>query len=183
MVDDDLEYIGYYFDKKRKRLAKKEFPFWLKKNTIMAQQWGVYLWGLNLNQDKQSYREYTPFSLTSVILAPFCVHLNNPLRYEERFILKDDYDFSIQQMNKYRRNLRLNQYFYVNNMAGSGSGQPGGTSTYRNLVREMDQIKLLQKKWGKGIVRFDDGKSRSHSTKKVVRYDINPLIRVPIRGV
>lgn len=183
MVDDDVQYIGYHENRVRMRLEKDLFLPWLMKNTIMAQEWGCYLWGVNLNQDKQSYREYTPFSLTSIILAPFCVHLKNPLRYDERFTLKDDYDFSLQHLNRYRRNLRLNKYFYVSNMAGSGSGQTGGTSTYRNLIREQEQIMLLQSKWGRGIVKLDSGKSRSHSTTKKQSFDINPLIKVPIRGV
>lgn len=183
MVDDDVQYLGYHENKKRVRIKKGDFHRWLLKNTVLAKEWGCYLWGVNLNQDKQSYREYTPFSLTSIILAPFCVHLKNPLRYDERFTLKDDYDFSLQHLNHHRRNLRLNKYFYVSNMAGSGSGQTGGTSTYRNLIREQEQIEMLKKKWGDKIVRLDSGKSRSHSTMKKQGFDINPLIKVPIRGV
>jgi hypothetical protein len=183
MMDDDIQYLGYHQNRKREKMSPDYFKAWLLKNTYMAREWGCYLWGVNLNQDKQSYREYTPFSLTSIILAPFCVHLKSPIRYDERFTLKDDYDFSLQHLNTYRRNLRLNKYFYVSNMAGSGSGQTGGTSTYRNLKRERDQVALLKKKWGESIVKLDSGKSRSHSTKKKVNFDINPIISEPIRGV
>jgi hypothetical protein len=47
----------------------------------------------------------------------------------------------------------------------------------------MDQIKKLQKKWGKKIIKVDDGKSRSHNTDKKRSFDINPIVKIPIRGV
>ena len=159
------------------------FREWLYKHTFLAKEWGVRLWGVNLNQDKQSYREYTPFSLTSVILGPFMVHLPHSVRFDERFPTKDDYDFSIQILNKHRRILRLNKFFYVCKMAGSGSGQTGGHARIRNLHNEMVQVIGMQKKWGPRIIRLDDGKSRSHSTKKIQNFDINPIVKVPIRGV
>jgi hypothetical protein len=112
-----------------------------------------------LNFDKQAYREYSPFSFTSVILGPFMVHLKHDLRFDERFPTKDDYDFSIQVLNKYRRILRFNKYFYVCKMAGSGSGQVGGHAHIRNVHNEMAQVIGLQKKWGSKIVKLDSGKS------------------------
>jgi hypothetical protein len=47
----------------------------------------------------------------------------------------------------------------------------------------MAQVIGLQKKWGSKIVKLDSGKSRSHSTKKKVNFDINPIVKVPIRGL
>jgi hypothetical protein len=68
-------------------------------------------------------------------------------------------------------------------MAGSGSGQVGGHAHIRNVHNEMAQVIGLQKKWGSKIVKLDSGKSRSHSTKKKVNFDINPIVKVPIRGL
>jgi hypothetical protein len=64
-----------------------------------------------------------------------------------------------------------------------GAEQKGGCAAYRNINREMDQIKKLQKKWGKKIIKVDDGKSRSHNTDKKRSFDINPIVKIPIRGV
>jgi hypothetical protein len=183
ILDDDIQYFGYHQNKKRVKMEPKYFRAWLIKHTFLAQEVGVKLWGVNLNQDKQSYREYTPFSFTSVILGPFMVHLKHSCRFDERFPTKDDYDMSIQILNKYRRILRLNKFFYVCKMAGSGSGQTGGHARIRNMHNEMIQVVGLQKKWGRRIVGLDQGKSRSHSTRKKRNFDINPIINIPIRGV
>ena len=150
---------------------------------LLAQEFGAKVWGVNLNPDKQSYREYTPFSLLSVILGPFMVHLPHELRFDERMPTKDDYDMAIQQLNRYRKILRLNKFFYVNKMAGSGSGQIGGQAACRSVKREFLQNELLKKKWGRKIVRSDNN-NRSHTTEKKKSFaDINPVVMVPIRGV
>lgn len=182
MVDDDLRRVAYFEDCKRIRIAGDEFEAWVEKYSMIADEMGVKLWGVNLNCDKQSYRENTPFSFVSVVLGPFMVHLNNPLRYDERFFLKDDYDISLQHINKYRRVLRLNKFYYMAKLSGSGTGQVGGTSGARSVQREQDQIRLLQSKWGDQIVKFD-GVERNHMMVKKRTFDINPVIRIPIKGV
>ena len=182
LVDDDMQYIGYHFEKKRCRLSAEIVPNFLLKYSRMAKELGVKIWGLNCNQDKQSYREYTPFSMVSYIGGPFSVHLPNPLRFDEKLFLKEDYDLTLQHLNKYRRVLRLNKFFYVVKQGGSGTGQKGGQAIYRNIKVEMDQIELLQKKWGRHIVKHDFN-PRSHSSKKKRNFDVNPVINCPIRGV
>ena len=183
ILDDDIQYFGYHEQKKQFKMSADFFRIWVQKYTFLAQEFGVKIWGVNLNADKQSYLEYIPFNLTLIILGPFMVHLKHDLRFDERFPTKDDYDMSIQQLNKYRGILRLNKFFYVNKMAGSGSGQIGGQSAMRNLKHEEEQNKGLQGKWGSKIVRYDLNESRSHSMRKRKKFDINPVVRVPIKGV
>jgi hypothetical protein len=182
ILDDDIQYFGYHEGNERLKLDPGFFKFWILKNTLLARALGVKVWGVNLNQDKQSYREYTPFSMVSTIGGPFMVHLKHDLRYDERMPTKDDYDMSLQQLNKYRRVLRLNKFFYVAKQAGSGTGQMGGCSIGRNVSNEIKQNELLIKKWGNRIVKSDFN-PRSHSSKKNRGFDINPVVRVPIRGV
>ncbi|NIR06335.1 MAG: hypothetical protein GTN82_13010 [Candidatus Aminicenantes bacterium] len=135
-----------------------------------------------MNQDKQSYREYTPFSFTSNIGGPFMVHIPHDLRYDDRMPTKDDYDMTLQQLNRYRKVLRLNKFFYVARQGGSGTGQEGGCSLGRNVANEIEQNKLLIRKWGHKIVKFDFN-PRSHSSTKVRKFDLNPVVKVPIRGI
>lgn len=169
--------------KKKHKIETDQFLDWVGKYSLLAQEFGAKVWGVNLNPDKQSYREYTPFSLLSVILGPFMVHLPHELRFDERMPTKDDYDMAIQQLNRYRKILRLNKFFYVNKMAGSGSGQIGGQAACRSVKREFLQNELLKKKWGRKIVRSDNN-NRSHTTEKKKSFaDINPVVMVPIRGV
>lgn len=182
MVDDDLRYVGRFRRRKRVRVPPAEIEAWVYKYSRVALESGAKLWGINVNNDNQAYREFSPFSFVSVVLGPFMVHLKNGIRYDERFFLKEDYDISIQHLNAYRRVLRLNAFFYMAGMGGSGTGQAGGISGIRNVEREFDQIELLQKKWGRLIVRMDKN-VRNHFSKKKKLFDINPVVRVPIRGI
>lgn len=184
IVDDDMRGI-YRFDVdeetkygyKRVKLEKDMIPIFLDKYTRLCAEFGYKLWGLNVNMDSLSYRHYSPFSMSSIILGPFCVHLNNPIRYDERLPLKEDYDIAIQHLNIYRGILRLNGYNYDVKQ----SENKGGCAAIRNLRMEKEQFDLLQKKWGEEIVREDT--SNKGGTKKVKRFDYNPIIKVPIKGI
>lgn len=180
MLDDDMIKFGFFYNKKPNYIEDSyAFSRILEKYNTMALDLGVNLWGVNCNQDKQSYREYTPFSMLSYISASFSVFMpGNDLRYDERFSLKEDYDMTIQQLLKFRKVLRVNNFFYVKRSAE----QKGGCALYRNIAKENNQIKMLQKKWGVKIVRVDK-QDRSHNTSKKKTFDINPIIRVPIKGV
>jgi hypothetical protein len=182
LIDDDLRGIGYYEGNTRKKVKTGDFFLWIQKYTSLADEWGVKLWGINCVQDKQAYREYTPFSTLSYIGGPFSVHVRSDIRYDERLPLKEDYDMTLQHLNKYRQVLRLNKFHYYVKQAGSGTGQIGGCATYRTRQNEQKQLNLLQKKWGTRIVKVDV-QDRNHKTKKVKSDDINPIISVPIRGI
>ncbi len=180
-VDDDVSSFGYYEKGKRIKIKTEcEIQKFILKYSLLARDLGVKLWGVNVNDDIMAYREPTPFSFLSYISASFsCFLKGNGLYYDPRFSLKEDYDMTIQQLNKYRRVLRVNKFYYKKKSAE----QMGGCAVYRNVDKEMDQIKMLQKKWGPSIVKFDKNKSRSHNSEKSKSFDINPTIKVPIRGV
>lgn len=181
IIDDDLKYVGYFENRIAHRIeTEEEFINFIRKYSVLAQDLGVKLWGINVNPDKQNYREYTPFSFLSYIGSPFGCHLKTDLRYDERFSLKEDYDFTLQNLNKYRKVLRLNKWFYMVKQCE----QVGGCASYRNLDRELEQLEMLKKKWGGDIVKFESLKnSRSHNTNKKRSFDINPIIIAPTKGV
>jgi len=182
LIDDDLRGIQYYEKMKRIKVQPSVFPSWVEFYTDLAEAWGVKLWGVNCNTDLQSYREYTPFSTLSYIGGPFSVHIRSEMRYDERLPLKEDYDMTLQHLNRYRGVLRLNKFSYIVKQGGSGNGQAGGCATYRNVKNETDQLTFLQKKWGDKIVKYDNN-DRSHSRIKKQTIDINPVLSAPIRGV
>lgn len=181
MLDDDLKGIYYWEDMERKEVKPEEFLWFIEKYSILAREWGARMWGINVNPDKQVYREYSPFTTKSPVLGPFQVHLRgSDIRYDERLALKEDYDISLQHLNRYRVLLRVMKAFYECKQ----SEQTGGCAVYRNLEREKEQLLALRKKWGKEIVRIDKGRSRSHNAKRERKtIDYNPIIRVPIKGV
>ena len=179
IIDDDLGGIFYFEKLKESRVEADEFLTFIEKYSIMAKDIGARFWGVNCNSDPQCYREYTPFSTTSYIGGPFqCFLKDNELRYDENLPLKEDYDMTLQQLNKYRVVLRINKYHYKCEQ----STNAGGCATYRNIEREKEQLRMLQKKWGTKIVKIDTT-DRSHSSKKTKKIDYNPVIRCPIKGV
>lgn len=180
IIDDDLKGV-YFWEKKKAKLVTKEMfiPF-LEKYSLQTMEIGAYFWGINLNMDKQVYREYTPFSTISYIGGPFqCFIRGGVIRYDEKLPLKEDYDMTLQQLNRYRVVFRVNKYYYV----AKQSEQKGGCASYRNIEREIEQLEALQKKWGSKIVKIDSS-NRSHNLKKKKKtIDYNPIIHVPIKGV
>jgi len=177
LLDDDLNTLGYFEGNERHKLPTREVMPMIEKYSLVAQELGAKFWGVNLAFDKQNYREYAPFSLGSYIGGPFqCFLKGNELEYDERLYLKEDYDMTLQQLNRYRKVLRVNKFYYL----GKQSEQAGGCAVQRNFEVEEAQLKLLQKKWGEDIVKIDTS-DRSHaSTKARKRIDYNPVIHPPL---
>lgn len=180
IVDDDMKGIYRWQNKKKHLIKTEDLMAMLEHYSVMCVDLGAYFWGVNINQDKQVYREYSPFSTTSYIGGPFQAFIKDGgLRYDERLPLKEDYDMTLQQLNKYRKVLRVNSHFYVVKQ----SEQTGGCAVYRNYKREEEQLASLQKKWGSKIVKIDGADRSNNLKKKKVRIDYNPIIKVPIKGI
>lgn len=177
MLDDDVKGI-YRFNKAEhgnfgyEKEIVTDFIDFIERYTMMAIELGAYLWGVNLNKDSRSYQHYKPFNTNNIILGPFSCHIKGGgVFYDENIPLKEDYDLALQHLNKHRKILRLNMYHYVCKQ----SVNKGGCAVYRNYVTETKNFELLQKKWGKEIVRIDKNSKKE--------FDYNPIIKVPIKGV
>jgi hypothetical protein len=85
--------------------------------------------------------------------------------------LKEDYDITLQHIKENGGCLRINFANYDVKQAE----QSGGCATYRNIQKETEQFDLLQKKWGSKIVQRDSMSKR--------KFDFNPILRIPLRGV
>lgn len=184
LIDDDMQSIGRFepqgtYGYNEVLLDEGDVYEMLERYSILCDDFGFKYWGIMCNMDALSYRQTTPFSTVSYIGGPFqCFLKGNPLRYDERFPLKEDYDMTLQNCNKYRGCLRVNKYHYDCKQ----SKQKGGCATYRNYDREIQQLKALQNKWGDKIVRIDN--VLNHNAKKAkVKIDYNPIIHIPIKGV
>jgi hypothetical protein len=178
ILDDDIRRFGRWNNQENQKLTTDEAMEFVEHAFILARQLGARMWGMNLLPDKGAYREYTPFAFRSVVLGPVQGFVNMDLRYDESLPLKEDYDLSLQVLNKYRRTLRFNMYHYVCDQHSS----VGGCATYRTMERERKQFYLLQKKWGSDIVQIDRQGGQVNQ-KKRTNWDINPVVRVPIHGV
>lgn len=180
LLDDDLKGVYRFFNKEIYPVISEEFIDFVDRYSELCRGFGFYFWGLNVNPDKQNYREYTPFSTVSYIGGPFQCHLKeSEIRYDEKLFLKEDYDITLQHCERYRGALRLNAFHYQ----AKQSVNKGGQANFRNRDVEEDQVRLLQKKWGTDIVKRDSS-DRSHSlSKKKKHADYNPVINIPIKGV
>lgn len=183
IVDDDMEGLYLWegqknFSVKKRKIATEELLGFFGKYSVICDELGFKFWGGNCNQDSMSYMTYSPFSFSKYIGGPLqCFIKGNECFYDERLPLKEDYDMTLQQCNKYRGCLRLN--FLTYNV--KQSEQTGGCAHYRNYLKEKQQFELLQKKWGSKIVRED--KSNKGRTSKIKMFDYNPIIKVPIKGI
>lgn len=153
LLDDDMESIVRYravpsdhgaFGYSPKKLGMDDLEAFAGSGTELCAEWGYRLWGVNCLLDNRAYRHNCPFSTTAYIGGPFSVHLKNPLRYDESLPLKEDYDMTLQHMNRYRGALRFNAYHYVCKQ----SEQVGGCASYRNMDEEQRQFEALRSKWG-----------------------------------
>ncbi len=178
ILDDDIRRFGRWNQQENHKLDSDEAMEFIEHAFVLARQLKSRMWGMNLLPDKGAYREYTPFAFRSVVLGPVQGFVDMDLRYDEALPLKEDYDLSLQVLNKYRRTLRFNAYHYVCQQHTN----VGGCAVYRTMARERKQFQLLQKKWGSDIVRIDNQGGQVNQRKRT-NWDINPVVRVPIAGV
>ena len=171
LLDDDCKGISRWQDQKNIKMSKDDLLEFAEQMTILCNDFGFKFWGLNCVSDKGAYREHTPFGTLQYIGGPFQAHLKNEIRYDEKLPLKEDYDITLQHIKKYKGCLRVNFANYDVKQAE----QVGGCATKRNIKNETEQFELLQKKWGNKIIQKDNKSKR--------KFDFNPILRIPLKGV
>lgn len=172
MLDDDIRAVGYHEANEMEQVNEDYFLDFCEDMFLMCKELGTVVWGVNMQSDKKFYREYSPFSFNSVVCATLMGIVKNDFKFDERFWLKEDFDYCIQVLNKYRKILRNNKWFYL----AEHLKTEGGCSKDRTMEAENEQMELLVKKWGGRLVTGDrDTQGGRKST--------NPIIKVPIRGI
>lgn len=177
IMDDDINCFYKVGEKNNHALTFNKMDSTTLMNAVatianVAENVGAKMFGVNPNAvDGLTFRETQPFTFVNYIGGPFQGFLNNPIRYDERLPLKEDYDMTLQHLLKYRRIVRCEFVRYSAKMHEN----KGGCAEVRDIDTENAQFKLLQSKWGSNIVR------RDKSCKKGV--DINPLLKIPLKGV
>jgi hypothetical protein len=149
MVDDDMKKVCWMLRRQPTALKPDEITHVLRQAFQLSLDCGSGLWGMNCVGNPKTYSINKPFSFSTVVLGPFFGVLDFSIRYDERFTLKEDYDFFLQHLMKSRKVLRLAWLSYV----VDHQKLAGGCQTYRNREKEEAQNKLLQEKWGSKIVK------------------------------
>lgn len=166
MVDDDVLRFGVADRGERRACDAAHFDAFAAQGFRMAREMGAYLWGVNVQDDRVFYRRYQPLSLNVAVLGTLCFVRRNPLRYDERLGLNEDYDYVLQHIARYRVVLRFDKYHYV--ARHTTDSKVGGCSAYRTLGEEMRQAEIMLAKWGDKVVRYDFKRST------------NPVLRSPV---
>lgn len=169
LLDDDISRIGYVERRKLHVAEGAQILRFCNNMFDMAEDLGTSLWGINQQYDPKFYREYTPFSLTSVTLGPVFGLIRTELRADIRIFTKEDYDFALQVLHRDRVILRSNKWHYI----AEHLTNPGGANDYRTMDLEESHNKRLIRKWGEKVVR------RSRQGRK----SVNCIIKWPIPGI
>ena len=167
MMDDDISCIGYHENNKQNKMKPEQIMNLFETGYKMAEDMNVSLWGINLQSDPKFYRNYSPFSMLAPILGTFSCHYKPQIRYDERLFLNEDYDFFLKTINKNRKTLRFNKYYYM----ADHLDMEGGCGSYRLKEYEIEQAQMMQKRWGSKVFRYDINKST------------NGRINVPLKGI
>jgi len=175
ILDDDISRIGMWEGGAQYTVEPDRLQSIILAGFLLAEQFGVRLWGINLNSDPLGYYTYRPFNLLAPVLGPFVGHLEPGLRYDESVLGKDDYDFWLQNIRAYRKTLRINRYFYVHDHGK----MPGGFVSQRTKETELAGIERMRKKWGTKIYR--PGGMSGGASAKGKNY-LNSKVSVPIAG-
>ena len=166
MADDDIRAMGYHENEKQHSMAYKEIMQFIDNGYDMCIELGARLWGVNLQSDPMFYHEFQPITLLGVVLGTFSCHYKPVIRYDEGLYLNEDYDFFLKNILKYRKVLRFKKYYYM----ADHLDKKGGCASYRLKDTEIEQAKIMQKRWGSKVFRFDINKST------------NGRVNIPISG-
>ena len=176
MIDDDVYEISYWENRKENYLRRKFdsqlLEEWLERGFELCEGFGCKMWGLMQNTDDRSFKENLPFSLTNIILGPFQAHTEHDLLFDERMGTKEDYDMSLQQLNKYKKVMRWNKFAYD---CEHGDNK-GGIVSYRTMEKEKEWCGAIEKKWGRNIIKYPENPKKMGDL-------LNGKVFVPIRGV
>lgn len=165
MLDDDIKEFNWVEDHEtqrvRRKLTTREMLRIIDNAVVMLQDIGFKLFGFNVQYDPRFVRSNRPFTFYLPILGPFSLIIKSNLRYDETLPLKEDYDFFLQNVEKFGGVLRMNPVVYM----CDHQKMAGGCQAYRTRKKEEDNMELLIKKWGSNIIDAKEG-------------DINPVIRI-----
>lgn len=151
MIDDDVKGLVLFEKNKLIKVSKDNLEEIFEMLVEMVGEFGCKMGGLAPIPDLGLYREYLPFSLKSMVLGPFTIHLEHDLKYDDYMGSKDDYDMCLQQLNKYRKVFRFNKMSYIDADADKKSG---GIVSYRSMDKEIEWCNRIMKKWGSKIIRY-----------------------------
>lgn len=152
MIEDDLRSLREATSTSRKDSVTIDVSHVIadmRRALYMDMREMFYLAGVSPTANEFYFDPNKPYSFTHFIVGSFIyVRLGCELRFDDRFRTKEDYDYTLQHIEKYKGALRLNyimaEFEHYKNK--------GGVVDWRNDDVEAESIFKLKRKWKSHIV-------------------------------
>jgi hypothetical protein len=160
-VDDDLKALYYVAGARSVRLDTEQVSLAFINLIVHALDQGATAFGMS-ELDIRKTSPFTPFIQRAVFGSVFGV-VGRKHRFDERNLLKCDYDFCLQVMRD-NRTVHKDLRYMVACAKDSGSG---GNMTFRTPGRRQEEIDRLKRWWGDDVIYTGVGKVVEKLTVKV----------------
>lgn len=151
-LSDDLQDINECYqvsaNPKRNALRPMDFDDAVQQMISNLKESRLMLAGVSPTDNPLWFSPDKAISTRSFVIGDFTVSMPNDIRYDERFTLKEDYDYTMQHIAKYGGVIRMNAI-----MPDFLHYSPGGVADVRDADQEAYNVRLLQQKWGKKYIR------------------------------
>lgn len=161
--DDDISHVirlSSFSDELNKRILDRSVIYGIIEQVVStARDMDAVLFGWNIMPHSIQFNTgFKPFELTGCVHGAAMGFLpNHNLSYNTEFLLKGDYWISLLNTYKNRYCLIDNRYAFAAEDTFVGEG---GQSMHRTTEREMSELRLLQRFFGRDIVKSGHRKSR-----------------------
>jgi hypothetical protein len=160
-VDDDLKNIYWVAGAKSTRLDPEQIKLAFLNLIVHALDQGAGAFGMS-ELDLRKSSPFTPFMQRAVFGSVFGV-VGRAHRFDERNVLKCDYDFCLQVMRD-ERTIHKDMRHWVLSSKDEGSG---GNMTFRTPGRRYEEIDRLKRWWGPDVIATGTGKGVEKLSVKV----------------
>jgi len=160
-VDDDLQSIYWVAGAKSAKLDVEQVKLAFLNLIVHALDQGAGAFGLS-ELDLRKSSPFTPFMQRAVFGSVFGV-VGREHRFDERNLLKCDYDFCLQVMRD-ERTIHKDLRYVVRAAKDQGTG---GNMPFRTPGRRYEEIDRLKRWWGEDVIRTGVGKSVEMLSVKV----------------
>lgn len=151
-VDDDLNAIYWVSGTKSIRLGPDEVQLAMLDLVVHALDQGSLVFGMGPNDLRKS-SPLQPFRLRAVFGTVLGV-IGRDLHFDERNVLKTDYDFCLMAM-KQARTVHLDMRYFASSDKDVASG---GNMEFRSSERRLRELENLMNWWGEDVIVPGEGK-------------------------
>jgi len=146
MLDDDVKAVYSQTGIRKRRIEDENSLMRVLENCAeITAGLGTCVWGYTQHSGRPAaYKPMDPFKLNTWAGAVIGF-VGRPIRYDTNLLLRADVDFFLKAMLKFRI-VFIDTRFDWSHIRFAGTG---GNAANRSYDRTMEEIKYLQKRWGK----------------------------------